>query len=54
MLTENSAEKSPFNESRFNVKSQFRVQNFVTKMEFHIKKSRFSIMSRFKESKAIC
>ena len=27
------------------------VQNFVTKMEFHIKKSRFSVKSRFKELK---
>ena len=32
--------KSRFNESRFNVKSRFKVQNLVTKIEFHIKKSR--------------
>ena len=37
--------KSRFNESRFNVKFPFKVQNLVTKMEFHIKKS------QFKESK---
>ena len=37
--------------SRFNEKSRFKVQNLVTKMEFHIKKSRFKVKSRFKESK---
>ena len=42
--------KSRFKESRFNVKSQFKVQNLATKMEFHIKKSRFSVKSQFKES----
>ena len=41
--------KSRFSESRFNVKSQFKVQNVVTKFEFDIKKSRFTVMSRFKE-----
>ena len=30
--------------------SRFKVQNDVTKMEFHIKMSRFSVKSRFKES----
>ena len=44
-------EKSRFNESRFNIKSQFKVQNLVTEMEFPTKMSRFSIKSRFKESK---
>ena len=43
--------KPQFNESRFNVKSQFKVQNLVTKIEFLIKKSRFSVKSRFKVSK---
>ena len=43
--------KSWFNESRFNVKSQFKERNLVTKMKFHIKKSRFSVKSRFKEWK---
>ena len=37
--------------SRFNVESQFKVQTLVTKMEFHIKKSQFSVMSQFMESK---
>ena len=37
--------------SRFNAKSQFKVQNLVTKIEFLIKKSRFSVKSRFKVSK---
>ena len=37
--------KSRFNESRFNVKSQFMVQNLVTKIDFHIKKSRFRVKS---------
>ena len=37
--------KSRFRESQFSLKSQFKEQNLVTKMEFHIKKS------RFKESK---
>ena len=37
--------------SRFNIKSRFKVQNLVTKMEFHIKKSQFSVKSRLKESK---
>ena len=46
-----STVKSQFNESRFNVKSRFKVQNLVTKMEFHINKSRFSVKSRCKESK---
>ena len=31
------------------VKSQFNVQNLVTKMEFHTEKSRFSVKSRIKE-----
>ena len=31
--------------------SRFKVQNFVTKIEFNIKKSRFRVKSRFKESK---
>ena len=43
--------KSRFNESRVNVKSRFKAQILVTKVEFHIKKSRFSEKSRFKESK---
>ena len=42
--------KSRFNESRFHVKSLFKGQNFATEMEFHIKNSRFSVKSRFKES----
>ena len=42
---------SRFNVSRFNVKSRFKVQNYATKMEFHIKKSRFRLNSQFKESK---
>ena len=46
-----STVKSQFNESRFNVKSRFREWNFVTKMEFHIKKSRFRVKSRCKEWK---
>ena len=44
-------EKSRFNASQFNKTSWFRVQNVVTKIEFLIKKSRFSINSRLKESK---
>ena len=40
-----STVKSRFNESWFKVKSRFKVQNIATKMEYHIKKS------RFKESK---
>ena len=32
------------------VKSRFRVQNLVTKMDFYIKKYRFSVKSRLKES----
>ena len=44
--------KSRFNESRFNIKSRFRVQNVVTKMKFCIKKSLFSEKSWFKESKS--
>ena len=47
----NSTEKSGFIESRFNVKSRFRVQNLVTEIELHNKKSWFSIKSRFRESK---
>ena len=43
--------KSRFNESQFNVKSRFKVQNLVTKMKFHIKKTLFSVKSRFKELK---
>ena len=43
--------KSRFNESQFNVKSQFKVQNFVTKIECLIKKSQFSVKSQFKKSK---
>ena len=31
--------------------SQFKVLKDVTKMEFHVKKSRFSVKSQFKESK---
>ena len=42
--------KSRFNESRFNVMSRFKLQNDETKMELHIKKSRFSLKSQFKES----
>ena len=42
-----------FNEFRFNVKSQLKVQRLVTKMEFHFKKSQFSVKSRFKESKCV-
>ena len=43
--------KFRFNESRFNKKSPFKVRNLVTKTEFHVKKSRFSANTRFKESK---
>ena len=39
------AVKSQFNESRF------KVQNLMTEMEFHIKKSRCSVKSQYKESK---
>ena len=46
-----STVKSQFNESQFNIKSRFKVQNVVTKMEVHIKKSQFSVKSQFKESK---
>ena len=46
-----NAVKSQFNESQCKVKSQFKVWNLVTKMKFHIKKSRFSIKSQFKQSK---
>ena len=42
---------SRFNEPRFNVKSRFKIQNLVTEMEYLIKKPRFSIMSRYKDSK---
>ena len=49
--TSTSTVKSRFNESQFNVKSQFKVQNLVTKIEFLIKKSLFSVKSRFKVSK---
>ena len=45
-----STVKCRFNESRFNVKSRFKVQNVVTKIEFDFKKSRFGVKSRFKES----
>ena len=31
--------------------SRFKVQNEVNKMEFHTKKSRFSVKSQFKEPK---
>ena len=41
--------KSRFNESWFNEKSRFKKWNLVTKMEFHIKKSRFCVKSQFKE-----
>ena len=41
--------KYRFNDSRFNIKSRFRVQNLVTKKEFHIKKSQFSLKSQFKK-----
>ena len=41
--------KSRFNESQFNVNSRYKVQNLMTKMEFHIKKSGLSTKSRFKE-----
>ena len=43
--------KSRFNESQFNM-SRFKVRHLVTKMKFHIKKSRFSRKSRYKESKS--
>ena len=43
--------QSRFNESRYYIKSGFKVQNVITKMEFHINMSRFSLKSRFKESK---
>ena len=33
----------------FTVESRFKVQNVVTEMEFRVKKSRFSVKSRFKE-----
>ena len=46
-----STVKSRFNESRFNVMSQFKEWNLVTKMKFHIKKSQFRVKSRFKETK---
>ena len=46
-----STVKSLFNHSRFNVESQIRVQNLATKTEYHIKKSRFCVKARFKESK---
>ena len=39
--------KSRFNESRFNVKSRFKERNLVTKTEFLIKKSQFSVKSQF-------
>ena len=42
---------SLLNESWFNIKSRFKEQTLVTKMEFHIKKSRFSVKSQFMESK---
>ena len=41
--------KSRFNQSRLNEKSQFKKQNLVTKMKFHLKKSQFSVESQFKE-----
>ena len=34
------------------VKSWFKIQNLVTKIEFHITKSRFSVESQFKELKS--
>ena len=40
-----------FNESWCNVKSQFKVQHLVTKIEFEIKKSQFSVKPRFKVQK---
>ena len=43
--------KSRFNESWFDVKSWLKVQILVIEMEFHMKKSRFRVKSRFKESK---
>ena len=43
--------KSRFNVSRFNAKSQFKVQNVVTKMEICIKRSQFRVKSQFKLSK---
>ena len=46
-----STVKFQFSESQFSIKSQFKVQNLVIKMESHIKKSRFNVKSRFKESK---
>ena len=39
-----------FNEYRFNVMSQFRIQNLMSKIKFHIKMSQFRVKSRFKES----
>ena len=41
--------QSQFNESQFNVKSQFKERNLMTKMKFRFKKSRFSVKSQFKE-----
>ena len=46
-----STVKSRFNASRFKEKSRFMERNIGTKIEFHIKKSQFSVKSRFKESK---
>ena len=43
--------QSRFNEARFNVKSRFKERNLVTKIKFHIEKSRISVTFRFKESK---
>ena len=43
--------KSRYIASQFNIKSRFKLQNLVTEMKFRIKKSLFSLKSRFKESK---
>ena len=43
--------KSRFHESQFIIKFRFKAQNLVTKIEFHIKKSQFSLKSQFKGSK---
>ena len=39
--------------SPFNVMSRFKVQNDVTKMEFHIKKYRFSVKSQFSVNQSV-
>ena len=44
-----STVKSWFNDSRFNMMSLFKGWNLETKMKFHVKMSRFSVKSQFKE-----